>query len=323
MTTTPPQTEEELRERLRAPFDSRVLRDLSKGGKKFTYIPWPEVAERLDDCLGVLGWSRECKSWRDQHDPEEVIGWCRLTITFQGKTSTREASAGVKVKRYSEKSENAGKPLDLGDDFKSAESDAFKKAAQAFGVGRDLARKDEALAVEAEKNAAEESERLDREDPVLTAEEAAAIKEAIRKLPDDHRKPFAKWWTDSGIPKVDEMRRSWRGAAWSFVADAYRVAKLDSPVPDDAKEAEATYRAEQKAKAAGAKSEPAPSDRPTLGGVTNNGQTVPPVPVENEPPPEDRESPWANDEGSPDLVAARAESMVRDHFPGASSHATR
>jgi hypothetical protein len=131
---------------LAEPFPSEVERTLTKSGTRLTYIPVSEVIARLNRVLGVDGWSSETITvQRDHLDPDWVIARVRVTARVDGVTVVRDGVGGQQVKRNKK-----GEIVDLGDEFKGAESDAFKKAAQKFGIGLYLARTEEALYAEQE-----------------------------------------------------------------------------------------------------------------------------------------------------------------------------
>ena len=128
-------------EQLSEPFPPEVERTLNKSGRNLTYIPVSEVIARLNRVLGVANWSSETVDvHRDHLDPDWVIAHVRLTCVIDGQTVVRDGVGGQTVKRTKQ---NA--IVDLGDEFKGAESDAFKKAAQKLGIGLYLARTDDAL----------------------------------------------------------------------------------------------------------------------------------------------------------------------------------
>lgn len=122
----------ELSTALSAPFPKEVERQLNKGGATLTYIAVSEVIVRLNEVLGVFGWSYtiiECS--RDTLDPDFLVAHVSMTVG----DVTRDGVGGQKINRN-----KAAEILDLGDDYKGAVSDALKKAAQSFGVGLYLAR---------------------------------------------------------------------------------------------------------------------------------------------------------------------------------------
>ena len=132
-------------------FPSEMIKTTPKDGKRLSYIPVHEVIQRLNDVLGPSKWNwKVTKVWRDELDPDWVLAYGDLTAEVDGEVSTKGGSGGLKIKRKN--SNNATDPngiVDLGDEFKGAESDALKKAAQRFGIGLYLSRSPEAIAYEA------------------------------------------------------------------------------------------------------------------------------------------------------------------------------
>jgi hypothetical protein len=107
---------------LAAPFDAQEVRARSQAGRQVQYITARTAMNRLDTVLGP-------ENWWDEYVPGENSVLCRLTVRLpDGKTLTKADAGGY-----------AGMP-DSGDDDKSGFSDAFKRAAVKFGVGRYLYR---------------------------------------------------------------------------------------------------------------------------------------------------------------------------------------
>jgi len=107
---------------LAAPFDSQELRTRTQGTRQIHYITARTAMNRLDSVLGP-------ENWWDEYTPGENSVLCRLTVRMpDGSTLTKADAGGY-----------AGMP-DHGDDDKSGFSDAFKRAAVKFGVGRYLYR---------------------------------------------------------------------------------------------------------------------------------------------------------------------------------------
>lgn len=108
---------------LAAPFAEQELRKRpAKGsGKDLTYVTARAVMNRLDEALGPSGW------W-DEYRPFGENGvLCRLTIRLpDGVLLAKEDVGGISV------------TSDPSDTEKSGVSDAFKRAAVKFGVGRYL-----------------------------------------------------------------------------------------------------------------------------------------------------------------------------------------
>lgn len=105
---------------LSAPFGRNEIKTRPQGGRQLQYITARTVMNRLDEVLGP-------ESWWDEYQPLEHSVICRLTIRLpDGITLTKSDAGG-----------NAGMS-DTGDDEKSGFSDAFKRAAVKFGIGRHL-----------------------------------------------------------------------------------------------------------------------------------------------------------------------------------------
>ena len=131
---------------LSEPFPKEMEKTLSKGGARLTYIPVSEVIARMNRVLGINTWSSKVVSvGRDHLDPDFIVAHVTVIATIDGMTITKDGLGGQTVKRKKD-----GTIVDLGDEYKGAVSDAFKKACQMFGVGLYLARAEEAMGVEAE-----------------------------------------------------------------------------------------------------------------------------------------------------------------------------
>jgi hypothetical protein len=120
--------------------------EMVKSGMSLVYLPVSEVINRLNKVLGPESWSFTVISIeRDQYDNDEIIAHINLSIDFgDGKIVNKHGIGGQSVKR----AKSTGKPIDLGNDFKGAVSDALKKAAQQLGVGLYLARSADAMDIE-------------------------------------------------------------------------------------------------------------------------------------------------------------------------------
>lgn len=130
---------------LAEPFPEEMEKVIVKSGVELVYLPISEVINRLNKALGVDGWSFEIISVRrDEIDPDELVAHVSLTATIAGTKIVKHGFGGQSVKRQ----KSSGKPVDLGNDFKGAVSDALKKAAQQLGVGLYLARSADAMDAE-------------------------------------------------------------------------------------------------------------------------------------------------------------------------------
>ena len=105
---------------LAAPFDAREIKTRPQGKQRLSYVTARTVMNRLDEVVGPENW------WDDYEQNEESVV-CRLTLRLPDGTTVTKCDAGG----------HAGM-ADTGDDEKSAYSDAFKRAAVKFGVGRHL-----------------------------------------------------------------------------------------------------------------------------------------------------------------------------------------
>lgn len=135
----------EIARQLAEPFPEEMERTIVKSGVSLVYLPISEVINRLNKVLGVENWSFEIISVRrDDVDTDEIIAHVSLSASIDGHYVTKHGFGGQSVKR--QRKDN--KPVDLGNDFKGAVSDALKKAAQQLGVGLYLARSADAMDAE-------------------------------------------------------------------------------------------------------------------------------------------------------------------------------
>lgn len=129
----------------------------AKGGGTWTYIKASYVRKVLDSVFG-FNWSFDVETTlaeafevaklsnsivvkatlrgRVKHDGE----WVELSKTQFGRAEVKwqvETIGGQKRKKLDEYT-GAPMPLDLGNDFKAATSDALKKCASLFGIGADV-----------------------------------------------------------------------------------------------------------------------------------------------------------------------------------------
>ena len=120
---------------LRAPFDV-TFTDV-RGGIEVTFISGEQVVTRLNEVLGVAGWSFRIVRHEIHAEADEVWALGELVAEVDGKTVRRQQFGSQKVKR----SRSTGAALDLGFDLKGASTDALKKCASWLGVGLYLSRK--------------------------------------------------------------------------------------------------------------------------------------------------------------------------------------
>lgn len=91
------------------------------GGKPLSYIDATTATNRLDDVFGPSNWDFAIKPWGD----DALIG--TLTVRLPDGSVTSKSSVGGKAGMQNHD-----------DDFKSADSDCFKRCCDRLGIGRYL-----------------------------------------------------------------------------------------------------------------------------------------------------------------------------------------
>jgi hypothetical protein len=121
----------ELQSQLKAPFSAadHTERSLPGGGRWF-FIPWQKIKERLDECV---------PDWQVSYsDPlitgESVVIRCKITINEISREGVGNSDA------YKERT--IGGNYKYGSPIECATADAFKNAAELFGVGAYLDNQD-------------------------------------------------------------------------------------------------------------------------------------------------------------------------------------
>jgi hypothetical protein len=122
--------------RLAEPFE--VTFSDVRGGVKVTFISGEQVVRRLNEALGVAGWSFRILEHGVNQEADEPWALGEIVAEIDGKMVTRQQFGSQKLRR----SRSTGAPLDLGFDLKGASTDAMKKCASLLGVGLYLSRKD-------------------------------------------------------------------------------------------------------------------------------------------------------------------------------------
>ena len=129
-TTLPTESIVECLSLLRAPFPPEVVKwrpgTKTKDGTKalaLAYVDARDVMERLDDAFGPQGWSDRYKVVDEANGVVE----CTLAAQYPDLRATSKVDVGYP---------NGG--MDDDEPFKGAYSDAFKRAAVKYGIGRDL-----------------------------------------------------------------------------------------------------------------------------------------------------------------------------------------
>jgi hypothetical protein len=106
--------------KLAAPFSNDEVRSRRQNGRDMAYITARTVMNRLDEVVGPAGW------W-DEYQPIENAVICKLTLQLpSGQFLTKCDCGGFTT------------TADTSDYEKSGFSDAFKRAAVKFGIGRYL-----------------------------------------------------------------------------------------------------------------------------------------------------------------------------------------
>ncbi len=164
-------------EALSEAFPDEIIRQI----QGMDYVPVAEVVSRLNRVLGTSGWSTTIVSiGRDSHSPEYVVAQISIAATIDDKLCTADGVGGKKIATL----RNSNTIVDLGKDFKSAYSDALKKAAQRLGVGLHLARDDEAMELDVEHE--------------VSIEHWNAANSAVGDLSTAQLEGVKAWWKKNG-----------------------------------------------------------------------------------------------------------------------------
>jgi hypothetical protein len=122
--------------RLAEPFDV-TFTDV-RGGVELRYVSGEQVVRRLNEVLGVAGWSFRILRHEIHAEADEAWALGELVAEIDGRRVVRQQFGSQKLKR----SRSTGTPLDIGFDLKGAATDAMKKCASLLGVGLYLSRKE-------------------------------------------------------------------------------------------------------------------------------------------------------------------------------------
>jgi hypothetical protein len=126
----------ELYQRLCEPFD-HTFKD-NRGGVELEYITGEQCISRLNEVLGVDGWSFVVLRHGINEEADEVWVLGEIAVYFGDRVIIRQQFGSQKIKR----ARSTGAPLDIGFDLKGAATDALKKCAQSLGVGLYLSRRE-------------------------------------------------------------------------------------------------------------------------------------------------------------------------------------
>ena len=121
-------TVEEIYKELSKDFPAEAMTKDSSRGFALTSIKAQYVRERLNEVMGVNGWSSNTDVVNIDDDGNVAVKYA-LTLHFDQKSITRSAFGGAAKKE---------KGQTHGDVFKSAETDAMSKAASNFGIGNSV-----------------------------------------------------------------------------------------------------------------------------------------------------------------------------------------
>jgi hypothetical protein len=121
----------EIFQALSEPFPPEQIKTRAGGGgRQLRYITARHAMNRLDMVLGPENW------WDEYRVVGDVL-YCLLTIVLPGGESVTKWGAGG-FKTMTEKTRDGSFEVDQENTDKTGESDALKRAAVKFGVGRDL-----------------------------------------------------------------------------------------------------------------------------------------------------------------------------------------
>lgn len=117
----------EIIEQLKQPFPlaSHKERQLPGGGRWF-YIPWQAIRDRLDEVY---------PEWQVSYSQPAYLGdYCHITCTITIGTVSRSAPGNAPIQLLS----SSGKDMSRGTPIERAIADAFKNAAESYGIARYL-----------------------------------------------------------------------------------------------------------------------------------------------------------------------------------------
>ncbi|MBD3881673.1 hypothetical protein IFO70_07895 [Phormidium tenue FACHB-886] len=107
------------------PADAHSERELPGGGKWF-YIPWQLIRERFDEV---------CPDWEVAYSTPAYLGdYCTITCTITIGGISKQGVGNAEIMLLS----SSGKNMARGTPIERATADAFKNAAEAWGVARYL-----------------------------------------------------------------------------------------------------------------------------------------------------------------------------------------
>lgn len=122
-----------IEERLKAGMPTHTL---DKGGIRLSYVTAEQVTSRLNEALGVDGWSfRITERWYDR-EADECCVRGTLTVTWPSGRTTEHEDIGSQIPNRKRGSAGTqGEIIEIGNDWKGARSDCLKRCAVDIGVG--------------------------------------------------------------------------------------------------------------------------------------------------------------------------------------------
>lgn len=120
----------------KTPLDMVDLRE-GRAGQTYYYLRHQYVVETLNR-LCRYDWDfRVLREWiHEKDDQVTILG--ELTLRVAGREITKQQFGSSDIERFSGNHHQAGRALSIGDNMKSAASDAMKKCASLVGLGLDL-----------------------------------------------------------------------------------------------------------------------------------------------------------------------------------------
>jgi len=165
------------------PTPPQFIKKTRKPGGTFPYVQAPYLRERLTEIFGVGGWDFEIMG-----DPQIIENMVAVKgrLTVKGKDSAgnivrsvQEQWGGTDIKRY-DSGEREGEMISLGNNLKSAATDAFKKCCGSLGFAQEVFGND-TLSQKIEDDAFSNAREADVElDEKKRKETVASIKKFIK-----------------------------------------------------------------------------------------------------------------------------------------------
>ena len=107
-----------------------------RGGKTLSYVEGGYVVARLNQVFGPLNWSWE--EMRRESSDRKVEKSSSGEVTVHGRLTIIDHIKGYKVWKEADGQHPIHDNVPLGDAYKSANTDALKKAASLFGIAMDV-----------------------------------------------------------------------------------------------------------------------------------------------------------------------------------------